>query len=83
MGDSYPNFMIVFIYRFFLLSYILRSVSQGFYKDGYDKMDELSFFKCSLTSCINKHRDTVFELSSKDTFFKTWNSLLNSNGLIS
>ena len=34
----------------------------------------------SLASRIKKFRDTAIELGSKDTFFKTWNSLLTNIG---
>ena len=50
------------------------------HKDEYDRINELSYFKCSLASRINKLRDTAIELGSKYTFFKTWNSILNNNG---
>ena len=60
--------------------YSLRNVFQAIYKDEYDRINQLSHFKCSFASGINKLRDTAFELGSKYTFFKTWNSLLNNNG---
>ena len=59
--------------------YSLRNVFQAFYKNEYDRINELSYFKCSLASRINKLRDTAIELGSKCTFLKTWNSLLNDN----
>ena len=34
----------------------------------------------SLASRLKKLRDTAIELGSKDTFFKTWNSLLTNIG---
>ena len=43
-------------------------------------MNELSYFKCSFASRINKLRDTAIELGLKNTFFKTWNLFLNNNG---
>ena len=58
----------------------IRNVFQAIYKDEYDRINELSYFKCSLTSGINKLRDTAIELGSKYTFFKIWNSFLNNNG---
>ena len=57
-----------------------RNVYQAFCKDGYGKINKHSHFKCSLSSCIKKLRDTAAELGSKYTFFKTWNSLLSNNG---
>ena len=60
--------------------YSLRNVFQAIYKDEYDRINELSYFKCSLASGINKLRDTAIELPSKYTFFKTWNSLQIYNG---
>ena len=34
------------------------------HEDGYDKINELSNFKCSLVSFFNKFRDAANELSS-------------------
>ena len=45
-----------------------RNVFQALYKDGYDKTNQLSFYKYSLASRINKLRDTAVELGSKDIF---------------
>lgn len=53
-----------------ILPALLESVSQTFYKDGYDKINEVSYFKRSLASNINKLRDTAIDLGSK-TFLKT------------
>ena len=47
-----------------------ESVSQTFYKDGYEKINEVSYFKRSLASNFNKLRDTAIDLGSK-TFLKT------------
>ena len=38
------------------------------HEDGYDKINELSSFKCKLVSCFNKLKDTANELSSKNFF---------------
>ena len=51
----------------------------------YDKINELSNFKCNLAGYINKIIDTPIELSShfskkKDSFFRTWNSATSNNG---
>ena len=46
------------------------------------KMNLNAYFKCSLTSRINKLRDTAIELGSKCSFLNTWNSLLNINGSV-
>ena len=45
-----------------------RNAFQALYKDGYDKTNQLSFYKYSLTSLINKLGDTAVELGSKDVF---------------
>ena len=50
------------------LRYIPYCRSKTFHKGGYDKMNEPSYFKRSLVSCINKLRDTAVELGTKDTF---------------
>ena len=77
MGALFP---ILWWHTFEDSPYSLRNVFQAFYKNEYDRINELSYFKCSLASRINKLRDTAIELGSKYTFFKTWNSLLNNNG---
>ena len=41
---------------------------KSFYEDKYDKINELSNFKCNLASHINKIRDTDIELGSRDPF---------------
>ena len=43
-----------------------RDVFQALYKDGYDKINQLSFYKYSLAFCINKLGDTAVESDSKD-----------------
>ena len=75
-----------------LLSYICFSVIlhivevKLFMKiNEYDKINELSNFKCNLAGYINKIIDTPIELSShfskkKDSFFRTWNSATSNNG---
>ena len=52
-----------------LLEVILMHLFKACHEDGYDKINELSNFKCCLVSCFNKHRDTANELGSK-SFFK-------------
>ena len=42
---------------------------------------ERTFAGSRFTSQINKHKHTAIELNSKCTLFKSWNSLLNNNGL--
>ena len=59
----------------------LRNIFQAFYKDEYDRINELSYLMQYCFTCC-KLRDTAIELGSKYTFFKTWNSLLNSNGSV-
>ena len=61
-------------------SYFLRNVFQAFYKDEYDRTNELSYFKYTLASRLNKLRDTAIELGLWYTLSKTWNLLLNNNG---
>ena len=34
---------------------------KAYYEDGYDKINELSNFKCNLVSFFNKLRDTANE----------------------
>ena len=48
----------------------LLEVLPAFYIDGYDKINELSYPKCSLASRINKLRDTAIESSLKDIFLR-------------
>ena len=76
-----------FIFQFHdgINSKILPALLEKFFRH-FIKMNmiisELSYFKCILASRINKLRDTAIELGSKYTFFKTWNSLLNNNGIL-
>ena len=46
----------------------------------YDKINEVSNFRYNLACYINKTIDTAIELSSKDPFFRTWNSATSNNG---
>ena len=39
---------------------------KAFHEDGYDKINELSNFKCNFVSCFNKLRGTANELGSKN-----------------
>ena len=64
-----PTFLEVFLRH---LSYCRR---KAFHDDGYYRVNELN-----LVSRFNKLRDTATELSLKETFLKTWNSLSNNNG---
>ena len=59
---------------------IFISAKRGFDEDGYEKINKLSNFKCSLASRISKLRDSAIELGSKNTFLKTLNSILNNHG---
>ena len=60
-----PTLLEVFLRH---LSYCRR---KAFHDDGYDKINEFFNFQCNLVSRFNKLRDTVTELSSKETFLKT------------
>ena len=40
-------------------------LSKACHEDGYDKINKLSKFKCSLVSFFNKLRDAANELGSK------------------
>ena len=68
------NFIIVYIWRFSL--HITHCWRKAFYEDKYDKINELSNFKCNLASHIKKIRDTAVQLGSKVSFFRTWKSAL-------
>ena len=71
-----PIILEVFLRHF---SYWRR---KAFHEDGYDKIDELSNFRCNPVSHFNKLRDTSNNLGSKETFLSTWNPLLNNNGTL-
>ena len=43
-------------------SYTLDVSLRHFIKVGYDKINELSYFKCYIPFCINKLRGTPIEL---------------------
>ena len=45
----------------------------------YPRCNELFNFKHNLVFRFRKLRDTATELGSKETFLKTWNSLLSNN----
>ena len=63
-----------------LLEVFLRHLSycrRKAFNEAYDKINEFSNFKNNLFSRFNKPQDNVTELGSKDTFLRTWNSLLN------
>ena len=57
--------MMVYIYKFYQN---FRSDSHASLEDGYDKINELSNFKCNLVSCFDKLKDTANEISSKKLF---------------
>ena len=69
-----------------LIEVFLRHVNfcrrKAFYGDGYDKISELSNFKGSRLSRLNKLKDMSVELGSKESFLRKWNSLLNTNGTL-
>ena len=63
-----------------LLEVFLRHLSycrRKAFNEAYDKINEFSNFKNNLFSRFNKPQDNDTELGSKDTFLRTWNSLLN------
>ena len=62
-----------------ILEVILMHLFKACHEDEYDKINELSNFKCNLFSCFNKLRDTADDLGWKKAFFRTWNSILNNN----
>ena len=51
-----------------LLEVILMHLFKACHEDGYDKINELSNFKCDLVSCFNKFKGTANELGSKKLF---------------
>ena len=66
-----PNFLEVFLRHVY---YCHRKV---FYK-GDNKINKFSNSKCNLVSRFNKLQGATIELSSKDNFLRTWNSLMNN-----
>ena len=62
-----------------LLEVILMHLFKACHEDGYDKINELSNFKCDLVSCFNKFKGIANELGPKITFLRTWISILNNN----
>ena len=69
-----PKFLEVFL-RHLSFSYCRRKT----FNEAYDKINEFSDFKDYLASRFNKLEDTATELGSKNSFLRTWNSLLNCN----
>ena len=69
-----------------LLEVFLRHLSywrRKAFNEVYDKINEFSNFKYNLISRFSQLQDTATELDSKDTFLRTWNSLLNYNQSLS
>ena len=63
-----------------LLEVFLRHLSycrEKTFNETYDKINEFPNFKNNLVCQFNKIQDTATQLGSKDTFLRTWNSLLN------
>ena len=52
-----------------ILEVILMHLFKACHEDGYDKINELSNFKCNLVSCFDKLKDTANEISSKKLFW--------------
>ena len=68
------NRMMASILRFYWhLSYCRRKA----FNEAYDKINKFSNFKYNLLSRFNKFQDTATELGLKDTFLRTWDSLIN------
>ena len=55
-----------------ILKVIFMHLFRACHEDGYDKINELSNFKCNLVSCFDKLKDTANELSSKKLFLGPW-----------
>ena len=51
-----------------ILRHITYCQRKAFYKEEYDKINELSNFKCNLAFHISKIRDAAIELGSADSF---------------
>ena len=51
-----------------ILEVILMHLFKSCHEDGYDKINELSNFRCNLISSFDKLKDTANELSSKNFF---------------
>ena len=49
-----------------ILEVILMHLFKACHEDGYDKINELSDFKCNSVSCFNKLKETANELGSKN-----------------
>ena len=64
------------------LRHIIFCRRKAFYGDSYEKIQELSNFKGNPVSHFNKVRDMPVELSSKESFLRKWNSLLNTIGTL-
>ena len=72
--------MIAYIQKFY--PHFWRCFSGTFsiaFYEGYGKINEFLNFKYNFVSRFNKLQNTAIELGSKDTFLRTWNSLLNYN----
>ena len=82
LSGLHPNFTMAYTWRFCLFSSKCFSGCcqiKAFYEGEYEKINELSNFKCNHASHINKIRDAAFELGSRGSF-RTWNFALSNNG---
>ena len=74
--EIFPTLIEVFMRH---LSFCRR---KAFYKDGYDKINELDNYKGNLISKFKNLKDKTAELGSKQSFLKKWKPLLDQNELL-
>ena len=74
--EIFPTLIEVFIRH---LSFCRR---KAFYKDGYNKINELDNYKENLISRSKNLKDKTAELGSKQSFLKKWKPLLDQNELL-
>ena len=55
---------------------------KAFYKDGYDKINELDNYKGNLISKFKNLKDKTAELGSKQPFLKKWEPILDQNEIL-
>ena len=74
--EIFPTLIEVFIRHLFFCR------RKAFYEDGYDKINELDNYKGNLISKFKNLKDKTAELSSKQSFLKKWEPLLDQNKIL-
>ena len=69
MGSFWIIWWCIFKNSSKILEVILMHLFEVCHENGYDKINELSNFKCNLVSCFKNLKDTADDLGSKKKNF--------------